>query len=381
VTQTGRVDGLLATIVILLCLGGVVMVYSSSAILAQDQGGSETSFLRSQMEKVVTGLALMLVFSKIPIRLLYGRASWWALGVSAFLLLLLLLPLGLAVEVRDTKRFLKLGPIGIQPAEFARLGLLLFLAYYASHKEDWIARSWRSLVVPLLAIAAIAGLIYRQPNLSSAVVIGALGFAMLYLGGQPVRRLLIMTVPLVAVAALHMKAYQINRILKFRDYLTGGVDSLPYQVKQSLIAVGSGGFIGPGIGQGLQKFHYLPLPHSDFILGIVGEETGFVGLLALFVFYGIVLLRGLRIARLAPDRFSQLLATGLTMSIGLNVFLHSMVVLGLGPVTGVPLPFVSHGGSSLMVNLSAIGILLSISRQARPSQEAIPRTWNLQEAR
>jgi cell division protein FtsW len=376
VIEMGKVDGVLLTFVLFLVLGGVVMVYSSSAILAQDQGGSETSYLRSQMEKAAVGIVLMFVFSRMPIRLLYGRGAWWALAAAGLLLVLLLLPVGLAVKVRDTRRFLNLGIIKIQPAEFARLALLIFLAYYASHKEEWFRKSWRSLIVPLGAVAGVAGLTALQPNLSSAVLMGMLGFAVLLLGGQPLRRLILLVVPVVAAAPFLMKAYQVRRILKFGEYLGGGSESLPYQVKQSLIAVGSGGLMGRGIGQGLQKYHYLPFPHTDFILGIVGEETGFLGLLVLFTFYGFVLMRGLRIARYAPDRFSQLLALGLTMSVALNLFLHSVVVLGLGPVTGVPLPFISHGGSSLLVNLISMGILLSISRQARPAQESIPRAWN-----
>lgn len=375
--ESGKMDGVLLTCVLLLVLGGVVMVYSSSAILAQDQGGSETSYLRSQLEKAAVGVGLMFLFSRMPVRFFYGRSAWWALAIAGLLLLLLLLPIGLAVEVRETRRFLDLGLIRIQPAEFARLALLIFLAYYASKKEEWFQKSKRSLIVPLGAIGGLAALTALQPNLSSAVLMVLLGFLLLYLGGQPLRRLLLVCVPALAVAPFVMKAYQVRRILHFWEYLGGGAESLPYQVKQSLIAVGSGGLLGSGIGQGLQKYHYLPFPHTDFILGIVGEETGFLGLLVLFAFYGIILLRGLRIARHAPDRFTELLALGLTCSVALNFFLHSVVVLGLGPVTGVPLPFISHGGSSLLVNLTGMGILLSISRKARPAAEAIPKSWNL----
>ena len=152
---------------------------------------------------------------------------------------------------------------------------------------------------------------------------------------------------------------------------------MPWQVKQSLIALGSGGFLGTGIGRGLQKYFYLPFPHTDFILGIVGEETGFLGVLALFALFGIVVLRGLKIARSAPDRFSGLLALGLTLSLAMNFILHAVVVFGLGPVTGVPLPFVSHGGSSLLANLAAVGILLSISRTARAAPSTMPVRWGL----
>lgn len=371
----GRADSVLLTCVLLLCLGGLVMVYSSSAILAQAESRPETAYLRSQTFKLILGLAALMVFARMPARLLYGRASWIILFASAAMLLLLLLPVGLATTVRGTRRYLNLRVLQMQPAEFARLAMLPFLAYYACHKEEWIQKTWRSLIVPLAVIGTLAGLIVLQPNLSSAVLLSALGFLLLYLGGQPLRRLLLVVLPFAVTAALTMKPYQWKRVFGFWNSLRGGDASLPYQVKQSLIALGSGGLHGTGIGQGLQKYHYLPFPHTDFILGIVGEEAGLIGVLALFTLYGVILIRGLRIARRASDRFSQLLAAGLTLSIGFNFVLHSIVVFGLGPVTGVPLPFFSHGGSSLLTNLVAVGILLSISRESRVEVEPYRSAW------
>ncbi len=370
--ESGRMDGVLLTFVLVLCLAGVLFVYSSSVILAQTEHKPDTAYLSSQVEKLVLGLILLAVCAKWQHRLLRGRIAWLCLGVSTFLLILLLVPVGLSVEVRHTRRFLNLGVMQIQPAEFARLALIVFLAEYLSRKEDRIRESWKSLIVPLGAILATAGLTVLQPNLSSAVLIGAIGFALLYLGGHPLKRLLVVAGPLAVVVLLTMKAYQLTRIRHLTHHFEGVDSSLPYQVKQSLIALGSGGFFGRGIGQGLQKFHYLPFPHTDFILGIVGEETGFLGILALFTCFGVLILRGLRIARTAPDRFSELLALGLTLSVALNFILHSVVGLGIGPVTGVPLPFVSHGGSSLLMNLMAMGILLSISRHTRPALEVSP---------
>jgi len=361
--------------VLLLCLAGLVMVYSSSAILAQSEQLPETEYLRSQTEKLVLGLALMFMLSRLPGHWFAARAAWGALGISAALLMLLLLPTGLTVMVRGTRRFLQFGPVQTQPAEVARLGIVLFLAWFCGRRPEWIRQSWKSLIVPLAVIGILSMLIVLQPNLSSALLLGLLGFGVLFFSGQPLRRLAAVVLPLGLAAALFVRGYQLERLSSFWRVLFGDAGALPYQVKQSLIAIGSGGFHGAGIGRGLQKFHYLPFPFSDSILGIIGEETGFIGILALYTLYGIVLLRGFRIARLAPDRFSGLLAAGLTMNVGLNVFLHSVVALGLGPVTGVPLPFVSHGGSSLLVNLAGMGILLSISRRARPDLETAARTW------
>ncbi len=373
--RSGHYDGMLLASVILISLFGVIMVYSSSAILARTAAQSDTMYLRSQLGKLIVGLGLLLLFMRLPYRVLSGRAAAWALGGSVLLLVLLLLPLGLAVVVRGTRRFLNVGVLAIQPAEFARFALIIFLAAWGAHiGEDRMRQDRRTLVVPLAAIGLVAGLIVLQPNLSSAALVGMLGFALLWLGGQPLKRLALVLVPVVGLAAASLRGYQLQRIMDFLRSLIGGGGELSYHLKQSLIAAGSGGLLGKGIGQGLQKYHYLPFPHTDSILGVVAEETGFVGVLLLFVAYGILVLRGLRIARYAPDRFSGLLALGITLSVAVNVVLHSAVVLGVGPATGVPLPFISHGGSSLLVNLIAMGMLLSISRHIRPETEAVHRS-------
>lgn len=356
------------------------MVYSSSAILVHAESLHESAYLRSQVEKVMAGLVLMLMLSRLPVRFLRGRAAWAGLGLAMLLLILLLLPVGLATTVRDTRRFLNLQVIQIQPAEFARLALIVFLAYYATRCGDRDARGWRGMAVPLLAILTVGGLIKLQPNLSSALLAVLVGFGVLFLAGQSWKRLALVMIPIASVAVLMLKAYQFRRFTWFFDYLRGGDENLPYHVWQSLIAVGSGGLFGTGIGKGLQKFHYLPFPHTDSILGILGEEMGFIGVLILFVLYGLVLMRGFRIASRASDRFSSILALGLTLSIAGNLFLHSAVVLGVGPATGVPLPFISHGGSALLANLMAVGLLLAISRQARPGPRPARRAWNVSAA-
>jgi cell division protein FtsW len=375
--RSGQYDSVLLVSVILLCIFGVIMVYSSSAILARVASQSDTVYLRSQVARLIFGLGLLFLFMRLPYRVLAGRFAFWALGGSVLLLALLLLPVGLAVVVRGTRRFLNLGLLVVQPAEFARVALVLFLAAWCARVgEERMRSDRRTLVVPLAAIGLVAGLIVLQPNLSSAALVGMLGFVLLWLAGQPVKRLVLVLLPLTGLVAASMRGYQWQRIMDFLRGVPGGDGSgLSYHLKQSLIAAGSGGLLGKGIGQGLQKYHYLPFPHTDSILGVVAEETGFLGVLVLFIVYGIVFARGLRIARHAPDRFSGLLALGLTLSVAVNVFLHSAVVLGVGPATGVPLPFVSHGGSSLLINLTAMGMLLSISRHVRPEAEAVRRSW------
>ncbi|MEZ4651478.1 MAG: putative peptidoglycan glycosyltransferase FtsW [Candidatus Eisenbacteria bacterium] len=357
-----RMDSILLAAVIFLCLLGVLMVYSSSAILAMVEASSQTAYVRSFLPKLALGWIALAALSRISHFHFRGRLAWLALGIVLLGLVLVMLP-GLSTGGRGTRRFLDLGPLSAQPAEFARVALVLFLASFVAHRERWAESGWKGLSWPLAAIFVTAGLVLVQPNLSSAALIVMLGFGLLFLAGQPVYRLALAALP-GAIGIFLLEPYQLERVRQFWVHQNGGASS--YQVQQSLIAVGSGGFFGKGLGEGLQKYLYLPFPHTDFILAVIGEELGFIGMLVLFSLFGVVIYRGLRIARLASDPFSQLLAAGITLNLAVNVFLHAFVVLGLGPVTGVPLPFISHGGSSLMVNLAAVGILLSISRSVRP---------------
>lgn len=368
--EHGRIDSVLLGAVILICLFGLIMVYTSSVIWAVRDGHSETFFLRSQTGKFLLGMALLFPLSRLPYRWLSGPVARW-LTVAAFLAMTLALTPWFSSSFNGTKR----GVLGLQPAEFARISLVLFLAYFVSKTESTGDRRWRALLIPLGVTLGFALLAKLQPNLSSAVLMVALGVGVLFVSGQSVLRLGLALLPVGIAVLAALKPYQLERIRGFLDH-KGGTSNLQWQVEQSLIALGSGGAIGRGIGQGLQKFCYLPYSFSDFILGMVGEETGFVGVLILFTLFAVVLFRGLRIARHCPDTFGQVLALGLTLNLALNFVLHSVVGMGLGPVTGVPLPFVSHGGSSLLANLLAIGLLLSISRSAEPRAEVREPAWS-----
>ncbi|MFN8548438.1 MAG: FtsW/RodA/SpoVE family cell cycle protein [Candidatus Eisenbacteria bacterium] len=379
--DSGRTDTLLFGAVILICLFGLIMVYTSSVIWAIRGGHSETFFLRSQIGKFALGMVLLFPLSRLPYRVLGGPVARWSLA-AAYLGMILTLTPWFSSTFNGTRR----GLFGIQPAEFARIFLVLFLAYYAQKTESATrpvpgrARDWRSLLVPLGATLGLALLAKMQPNLSMAVMIAALGVGVLFASGQSILRLGAALLPVCLIVLAALKPYQLARIRGFQEHFLGnrgdGSSNLHWQVEQSLIALGSGGALGKGIGQGLQKFCYLPYSFSDFILGMVGEETGFLGVFILFTLFAIVLVRGFRIARRCPDTFGQVLAIGLTLNLALNFFLHSIVGLGLGPVTGVPLPFVSHGGSSLLANLVAIGLLLSISRSVRPEAEVRETAWS-----
>jgi cell division protein FtsW len=340
------------------------MVFSSSAVLGIAVAHSPAHFLEAQLVRFLVGMALLLGFWRFDYHLLGGRAAWVALAATGLALVPLALPFGGGEGGAD--RWHRIGSLSVQPSEFARIVLVVFLASYLSRKEGTL-EARRLYRLPALVVLGVAGLIALQPNLSMAVMVVLLAGGILYLGGLRARVLALATLVPGALAMLFMKEYQRERIASFLGL--GGREA-GYQIDQSITAVGSGGLLGLGVGNGLQKYFYLPFPHTDFILGIVGEETGLLGMTALLAAYGFLILLGVAAARRAPDPFGRLLAAGLTWNLALNVLVHGMVNLGLGPVTGVPLPFMSSGGSSLVANLMGLGILLSVARRTHGSRVA-----------
>ncbi len=355
--------GILISVLVLCCFG-LVMVFSSSAVLGIAEGKSPSFYFESQLAKLVLGLILLVSFWRLDYHWLRRRAvAWTALGLGLASLVMIILGIGVAQGVRAS-RWLSILGLTIQPSEFARVGLVIFLAFYLSSKEGLLPAR-RLFLVPGAAILGTAGLVALQPNLSMALFIVLLSVGILYLAGLSLRWLALGTIPLGLLAFVFLRPYQRERILGFVG-LAGREAS--YQVEQSIAAVGSGGILGLGLGNGLQKYFFLPFPHTDFILGIVGEETGLLGITLLFAVYLLLIMSGLAAARRAPDRFGHLLAAGLTWNLAINVLVHGAVNLGMGPVTGVPLPFLSCGGSSLMANLLAMGMLVSVARRASPGR-------------
>jgi cell division protein FtsW len=357
----------IAVCVFLLCCFGLVMVYSSSAVLGISTSGSSVHFFESQLMKLLVGIVCLICFWHLDYHHLEGRPARIALILVFLSLLVLAFQHYLTGEVC---RWHHLGGFTIQPSEFGRIVLVIFLASYLSRNEQRMD-GWRLLIVPGAVILGMVALIRCQPNLSMALLVLMLGLGLLFLAGQPVRRLALLAVLPVLAAMIRMQVYQSERWKGFLALLTGR--EADYQLFQGIKAVGSGGLFGCGLGNGLQKYFFLPFPHTDFILGIVGEEAGLLGITLLFACYGLLIAMGVRTARNAPDRFGTLLVIGLTANLALNVMLHSAVNLGMGPVTGVPLPFLSCGGSSLIANLVAIGIILSVARR---SVFARARDWS-----
>jgi cell division protein FtsW len=362
--QMTRPERGIALTVLLLCCFGMVMVYSSTAVLAVAEGRSSAHYFESQLVKLLLGCVLLATFWLIGYEWMRKRwVAWAALGLGLFSLLLLKLHIGVAPGVR-ADRWLYLFGMTIQPSEFARIGLVVFMAFYLREDEGRHGLQ-KSFLLPAGAAVVVTMLVASQPSLSMAVLILALTLGVLYSAGFPIRWMAAAGIPAIAAAVVFMEDYQRLRVLGFLGLAPSAVN---YQVDQGMTAVGSGGLFGLGPGNGLQKYFFLPFPHTDFILGIVGEETGFMGIFLVFATYAALIHCGLTAARRAPDRFGSLLAVGLTWNLALNVLVHAVVNLGLGPVTGVPLPFFSFGGSSLLANMLAMGMLLAVARKSAPAR-------------
>jgi cell division protein FtsW len=347
---------------LLLLSFGLVNLYSASAFLAQRQALPDTYYALRQAGGAAAGLVLLAAASRIPYT--WWRAlAWPLLAVVWVSLLLLVLPFTteLAPEINGARRWLAVG-ITLQPSEFAKLAILIWTAHLAVRKQDRF-RSLSDGLLPFLIVwAAVIVPVLLQPDLSTAFVIGILAALVAFSAGARIGHFLFLGVLMVPVAWAQLGAgFRSERLRAFGD-LEMHAGAAGYQVRQSLIALGSGGPTGVGFGEGRQKFGFLPEPHNDFIFSMIGEEWGFLGVTFLVALYVTVIVIGFRIARRAPDLFGQLLAIGITNLIALHAVLHMAVGLGVVPPTGLPLPLVSYGRSHLLVTLIAIGILLSVAR-------------------
>lgn len=357
-------DPVLLICTLLLLAVGLVMVFSASYVLAAEKMNDPYHFLKRQSVWILIGLVGLIVFSKIHYQLL-KRFSILILILNFVLLLLVFTPLGTNLNT-EAQRWLALGPLFLQPSEFSKLAIVIFTAAYMSSRSLNIRHTWTATVLPL-AIAFLAFiLIQMQPDLSTALFVLVAAFLVVFCAGVPVARaagLSLVTIPPVLWLTMN-KEYQVQRLFTFVDPWADPTGS-GYQIIQSLYALGPGHIFGVGLGRSKQKLFYLPEPHNDFIFAVIGEELGFIGAVAIILLYMVLILRGFQIALKAPDRFSSLLAAGLIFTIGLQVLINIGVVTAALPVTGINLPLISAGGSSVLFTLISIGILLNISRFTR----------------
>ena len=352
----------------LLLLGlGLVMVFSASGVLASDKYHDPAFFLKKQLIYAVVGVGLMLVIRRIPYQL-YNRLVYLIVLISLILLILVLIP-GIGVRIRSASRWIKFGPLVIQPSEFAKLAIIIFLAYSMARKQEKI-RYFSIGFLPHIVVAGIfILLIEKEPDFGTALALAGITFLMLFVGGTRLTHILLVSLiasPLVVYVILKNKM-RLERVVTFIDPWKYAQES-GYQLVHSLYAIGSGGFWGLGIGKSREKLFYLPDSHTDFIFSILSEELGFLGTITVISLFAILIIRGLIISIRAQDTFGAYLAMGLTSLIGLQAAINMAVVSGLMPTKGLSLPFLSYGGSSLLVNMIAIGILLNISSQTQSQQ-------------
>ncbi len=351
----------------LVCVS-VVMVYSALAGKVMDATSVPVQLMARQATWVVVGALLMVVVMRVDYRAWqHPTVINTALGgvFAALLLLAVMKLMGAGHNVKGAVRWLGVGGIGIQPSEFAKLAVVLFVARLLSQRMERI-NDLRSVVMPVgVVLGAMALLILYQPDLGTTVSIGMVAFSMLFAAGLSLRYIGLSA--LIAMPALYVLVglvpYRRARVLAFLDPWADPLGS-GFQVIQSLIAVGTGGIFGRGLMEGLQKLRFLPEPQNDFIFAVIAEETGLLGALAVLLALVVIAWRGLRIAANAQDRFGAFLAIGLTTMMAVQGLINISVVLGLLPTKGLPLPFVSSGGSSMLVNLIGLGILLNVSQHA-----------------
>ena len=351
---------------VFLLLGiGLVAVYSASSVLAEQRFGDHYYYLKRQGIFCLFGLLVMILANNINY-LFYRTLAYFFLGSSLILLALLLVP-GFGVKVGGAQRWFRLGFISMQPSEVAKLSLAIFVAYSMSKNAESMG-TFSHGFLPHLAVAAIfMTLILLQPDLGTAIIIGVWMLILLFIGGVNVAQLFLL-LGLITPVVFYLISHTAYRLNRWWAFLNPWEDpqGFGFQIIHSFLAFGSGGLLGVGIGNSKQKLFYLPESHTDFILAIIAEEIGFIGVSVLLILFAVVVARGIKIALDAPELFGAYLAMGISCMLGLQVLVNMGVVMALLPTKGLTLPFISYGGSSLVVSLLGVGILMNISKRSRP---------------
>jgi len=354
---------MMAAIILILAIG-LVMVYSASAVLSFNEFGDAFYYVKRQLLFAILGLAAMALTMNTDYNV-WRKFSKPGLILCFALLALVLIP-GIGVVRGGARSWLGIGSFGIQPSEFMKLAMVIFLAKLLSDRQHKITSFTKGLLPPLAILGAAFGLIMLQPDLGTGTVMVGASMLMIFAAGARLSHLgsLALAGLLGLVGLILAAPYRLERITSFLDPWQDPLGS-GYQIIQSLYAIGPGGLVGLGLGMSRQKYSYLPEPQTDFIFSIIAEELGFIGGTAIILLFLIVVWRGIRTAMMAQDAFGSLLATGITGIIGVQVLINVGVVIGMMPVTGITLPLVSYGGSSLTLLLTSLGILLNLSRYSR----------------
>lgn len=367
--KQASVDGGVLAVTVVLALIGLVMVFSASAVVAGNRFQDSIYFLKRHLAWLAFGFLLLQLASRMDY-MVWRRLALPALGLTAVLLVLVLVP-SIGAMAKGARRWIRMGPISVQPAEMVKLAVVLYLALYLTKREGRLTDFVSGFLPPLVVVGLLAVLVLLEPDLGTVVVVGLVTYALLFMGGARLSHLFsVVPVALAGVALLVWRSpYRLQRLVTFFD---PGKDptGAGFQVNQSFLAFGSGGAFGVGLGEGQQKLFFLPEAHTDFVLALVGEELGLAGTTAIMALFGLLVLKGFQIAGRAREPFGRHLALGITLLIGFQALINAGVVTGLLPTKGLTLPLVSYGGSSLLVSLLAIGILLNISRDRQGGRQA-----------
>ncbi len=359
-------DLVMVILVMILCLFGIIMVFSASYYVSINEDGNPYSYLKKQLIWFVLGFATMIIFSRIDYHM-WG--NFWVIFYLVGLALLIMVKVpGLGITVNGATRWIGVGPITIMPGEIAKITLIFYISRLLAKNPRMTDDIWG--VLGVVGVTGVyAGLIMLQPNMSTAATVVFIAGGMLLVAGTKIWQLVLLAGlgGAAGVALVVSSEYRYARYTSFLDPFAHAMDN-GFQAVQSLLALGTGGFTGLGLGKSIQKYLYLPEPQNDFITAIIGEELGFVGIMILMIVYILLIWRGCRAAMNAKDYYGMMLAAGMTMMIGIQVSINIAVVTSSMPPTGVILPFVSYGGNALMLLMGMMGILWNITKQSEKNE-------------
>ncbi len=359
--STPKFDRILLISVSILVMTGLLMVYSASNAFARERFGDSFYYLKRQLLSCFISIIVMIFAMFLDFRI-YQKLAWLFILLSFILLILIYIP-SIGIKSGGSTRWLKVGKYSFQPVEFVKISLIIYIARFLSQKVEYVSSFKRGILPVLIVLSIFLILIYRQPDFGSVILISLMTFLMLFVGGAKVYQigLLIALAGIFVGYEIWQEPYRLRRWFAFLEPWKDP-EGIGYHIIQSFYAFGSGGIFGNGLGAGIQKLHYLPTPHTDFIFSIIGEELGLIGTITIVSLFMIFVWRGIHISLSVEDRFGKLLAFGISCLIGFQAFINMAVATGTLPTKGLTLPFISFGGSSLLGCLASTGILLNISR-------------------
>jgi cell division protein FtsW len=363
-----RYDRQLLVYLGILTVMGTVMLYSASwyESFANSNGRTDMLFLQGHLKRMLVGVFFLFGFLTLDYRRLKDIAPYFLVGAIILLISTKAFYLARGFDWYKPARWLYLGTFSLQTSDVARMAIIVFMAYYVDKKRDQLKDFQMGLLPALSVLAIIMGLIVIQPDYSTALMLGTIGALILFIGGAQISQLSLAGAGamLIGIPVLLSREYRRVRILSF--FGLGDNPDVGYQASQSLISLGNGGIFGVGLGNSIEKNHLLPTPHTDFIFAIIGEELGFIlGTVPVLTLFILIFFRGLKVAKECTDPFGVFLAVGISFNLVLYAFVNVAVVTGIFPVTGLPMPMVSYGGSGMVINMALIGILLNISQARR----------------